>query len=167
MPSIAAAASVAGETLVHVYRERDTAQRALAALRRAGFREDQMGIVMRHFAGSAPARQDSTGRSEATGDAWPVGVAAGLLPQIGPVIAGGLLGSVLAGAVCGTQGGNVAAALTRLHLPGKQVRDLERKFEAGYAIIVVRANGRTADVDKLLDEAAKWPRRLEVDAAAS
>src|SRR5436309_2353794 len=91
--------------VVGVYAERAPAQQAVEELIRVGFPEDQIGIVARD---SSPRKASPWEEGAATGAVtgagmgalWGLAVAAGMLP-VGPVIAGGLFVSMLAGAAEG------------------------------------------------------------------
>ena len=99
-------------TVVGVFEDRGMAQTAVSELRRAGFREDQIGVVARHGeieTAAEPPEDRATSAGEGAvagmvagagiGGLWALGIAAGLLPGIGPVIAGGIFASILASAM--------------------------------------------------------------------
>src|SRR4051812_49804376 len=95
-------------TLIAVFENRQDAQRAVDELGRAGFREDEIGVAARE--GDAPAGGSSLAAEGAVAGAaagagvgalWALGIASGLLPPLGTVLAGGLLASVLASAAGG------------------------------------------------------------------
>src|SRR5579885_591507 len=100
--------------VVGVFRDRTEAQKAVEELRRVGFREDQIGVVSRdgesNDANTATSSKGTTVGMAAAGGAatgagvgalWALGIAAGFLPAIGPVIAGGIFASILASAAGG------------------------------------------------------------------
>jgi len=84
-------------TAVGVFEDRARAQQAVNELRRAGFREDQIGVAGRDIETISGAHETtSTGANVATGAAagvatgaglgalWGIGILAGMLPAIGP-----------------------------------------------------------------------------------
>src|SRR5687768_11362041 len=92
--------------VVGVFEDRHHAQKAVDELKRNGFTDAQIGVVARederHTSkmteekGSHAAAGAATGAAAGAGVGalWALGIAAGILPAIGPVIAGGLLASV-------------------------------------------------------------------------
>ena len=100
-------------TVVGVFDDRRQAERAIDALNRAGFRDDQIGFAMRD--GEAPGGHAPPGETEAEGG---VGAATGALTG---GLLGGLLGGVLGGAAYDHLrggGGNTADAATPPADPG-------------------------------------------------
>src|SRR5262245_61948215 len=90
----------ARHTAVGVFHDREAAQRAVSDLKRAGFRDDQIGVVTQKHDDRAPAGTADTGTKAAEGAAvgavtgagagalWALGIAAAVLPPLG-VVAGG------------------------------------------------------------------------------
>ena len=141
-------------TVVGVFQDRSAAQQAVEELRRAGFREDQIGVVARDGTPTAdvpPAEGGSKWEEGAAtgvaagagiGALWALGIAAGVLPAIGPIIAGGLLASVLASAAGGAAVAGVVGALVGLGIPEEEARYYESEFHSGRTIVTVRADDR-------------------------
>src|SRR4051812_41755880 len=129
---------------------RQQATEAVAALRRAGHRDSQIGVL---------AKDTRTGlANDPTGTRWEEGagvgaaagavsglglglaVAAGMVPPLGPVVAGGLLVALLASAGAGAAAGAVGGGLIGLGIPeGEQARYKE-EIDAGRALLVVDTN---------------------------
>src|SRR5215218_283492 len=138
---------------VGVFEDRRHAQAAVDDLRRAGFREDQVGVIARDEAGrvSTTVETAGTGSMMAEGAAtgalagagagalWALGIAAGVLPAIGPVIAGGVLASVLASAAGGAAVAGIVGALIGLGIPEEEARYYEGEFKAGRTVVTVQA----------------------------
>src|SRR6185295_14811134 len=90
-------------TTVGVFKTRDAADKAIADLRSAGYRDDQIGFVAKDASGKT-VRTDGAGNKAgtgaaigaaagaATGAAVGAGILAGVIPVIGPVLALGTLG---------------------------------------------------------------------------
>src|SRR5437868_1200983 len=96
-------------TVVGLFTSPRQAQKAFEELRKAGFTDKHLGVIGR----DADVRKEITGTTEskaaagaATGAAagagigllWGLGVAANLIPAIGPVIAGGTFAALAASA---------------------------------------------------------------------
>jgi hypothetical protein len=153
-------------TVVGVFRDRGAARSAVNELRRLGFPEEHIGLIT-----SAPSADEVTGETAtatvdgskweegaATGVAagagvgalWALGIAAGVLPAIGPVVAGGLLASVLASAAGGAVIAGVAGALVGLGIPEEEARYYEGELTSGRTIVTVRAPGRMEEAEEIL-----------------
>src|SRR4051812_49339207 len=92
--------------VVALFADKGQGQAAMDALRRAGFAEDQLGLIARGETGDAEVSNSATLWSEGAvaggvagagvGGLWALGVAANVMPPIGPAIVGGLFLSMLA-----------------------------------------------------------------------
>jgi hypothetical protein len=142
------------ETVVGVFDDPWQARQAVEDLRRAGFLEGQIGVLARHESHQlkAPPRETGSLAGEgaiagalagaAGGALWAIGTAAAVLPPLGPVVAGRLLASVLASAAGGAAVTGVVGALIGLGVPEEEARSYESAFQAGRALVTVRADGR-------------------------
>jgi len=80
-----------------------------------------------------------------------LGVAAALLiPGIGPVVAGGILVTVLAGAAIGATAGGVIGAFVSMGLPEHDAHHYARELEAGRTIVTVKTDGRQQEAFDIL-----------------
>jgi len=152
-------------TVVGIFENHNQAQKAVDDLRRAGFKEDQIGIVS-HDTSSAgkggTADQTATGSHAGTGAAtgalagagigaaWGIGVLAGLIPAIGPVIAGGTLAALLASAGLGAAAGTVGGMLIGMGVPKEEADYYESEFKAGRTIVTVKADNRYDEAANLM-----------------
>ena len=94
------------ETVVAVFHTHAEAQQAVRDLKESGFTDEQIGIATKDHDGSYQEQTDGNMASEgATAGAvgglgasalWGLGIVAGVLPAIGPVIAGGALAAIAA-----------------------------------------------------------------------
>src|SRR5260221_8604350 len=149
-------------TVVGVFEDRTRAQRAVEELRRAGFWEDQVGVIARHYESAGAVTTAETGSKweegavtgaiagAGVGGLWALGIAAGMLPAIGPIIAGGLLGSVLASAAGGAAVAGIVGALIGLGIPEEEAEFYEAEFKAGRTIVTVKADGRNDEAWSIL-----------------
>jgi hypothetical protein len=116
-------------TVVGVFEDRQQADRAIDELRRSGFRDDQIGVAMRHDEGEFDI-DDATDESHAGSGALTgalaglglgtlagLGVLAGVIPVIGPAIAGGTLGVILSNAAAGPGIAGLVGALVGAGVP--------------------------------------------------
>ena len=113
-------------TIVGVFDDRLAAEKAVDALEHAGFKDSEIGFVIR---GADAVRggmiTDASGAKDRAGaltGALTGGVVGGVLaaalavviPGVGPVLAGGVLASFFGGAVAGTAIGGILGAMTGL-----------------------------------------------------
>jgi len=138
-------------TVVGVFRERDAAERSIDSLHRSGFRDDQIGFVMK-------GNEDGEGgndRGSHAGEGAVSGILAGagiggiiaaaaslLIPGFGPVIAGGILATVLGGAAIGAAAGGILGALVGMGVPEEEARYYEEEFNEGRILVTVKAGDR-------------------------
>ena len=136
----------------------DAAQTAIRALRAAGFADQDIGVVMRDL-GSSPDRfgraddepDAAAARGAATGAATG-GVVGGLLgllgslllPGVGPIVAGGILGTALVGAGAGAATGGLIGGLIGLGVPADDARHFDRGFRAGGILVSAAGDGPRA-----------------------
>lgn len=156
-------------TVVGVFADYAEAHRAVADLRSAGFRDDQIGVV-------GPGRGDDDaggGRfglaNDPTGTRWEEGtgigaavgaagglglgalVAAGLMTPVGPAVAGGALVALLASAGAGATVGTVVGGLAGLGVPEEDARRYQAEAEAGRVLVTVHhVDGRAAEARSVL-----------------
>ena len=140
-------------TIVGIFRDRSRAQEAVRALKQGGFRDDQIGIL-------SPGHDDSPSLDQATnskvvegsaigaatgagaGALWALGISAGVLPVIGPAVAGGLLMSVLASAGGAAAAGTLVGGLVGLGIPDDDARAYEGEVRSGSTLVTVNADNR-------------------------
>lgn len=149
--------------VVGVFADRSHAQQAVQDLRNAGFQEDQIGIVARDdndkSRGASATHKDKGAHKDkgskieegaatglmagaGVGALWGLGIAAGMLPAIGPVIAGGILASILASAAGGAAVAGLVGGLIGMGIPEDEASYYEGEFKSGRTIVTVKANGR-------------------------
>ena len=152
-------AEVRGTTVIGVCPGRAEATRAVADLRAAGFRDDQLGVIIRDYRhGVAPDPrsglegdttytrwEEGSGVGAAVGGATGLGlglaVAAGAIPAIGPVVAGGALVALLASAGAGATVGALLGALAGLGVPEDDALRYKAELEAGRVLVTVQDAG--------------------------
>ncbi|HEV8342708.1 MAG TPA: CBS domain-containing protein [Candidatus Binatia bacterium] len=160
------------KTVAGLFRDRESAQRAIDDLKEAGFTRDQVGVAMR----------DRTGEVQSTGEkgthaaegavtgAVGGGVLGGLagyliatgalmIPGVGPVVAAGALTSALGivggttavGAGIGAAAGGLGGALVGMGIPEEEARHFETGFRAGEVLVTVKAGDRIMEAFAILE----------------
>lgn len=148
------------ETVVGVFQTRAEADRAVDELRRAGFREDQIGVVARNAEGEIKSDKGDTYAGEGAvagvlagagvGGLVGLGVLAGVIPAIGPAIAAGALGAVLLNAAGGAAIGGVVGALVGMGIPEEDATWYEGELKAGRYLVTVNAANRYDEAWRIL-----------------
>ncbi len=151
--------------VVAVFDERDDAKDAIDALKDAGFRGDDIGLVAQNKEeAGAVARETGTkaGQGAATGavaggvlgglGGFLVGVGALAIPVVGPVIAAGAFATSLVGAAAGAGVGAIAGALIGMGIPEEEANWYDERVRAGGWLVSVNAPGRYEDVRSILRE---------------
>lgn len=151
-------------TVVGVFEDRRHADKAVNDLRKAGFRDDQIGVAMRHDAtatGTATDATDADSHADSgaiagvltglgLGTLAGLGVLSGVIPVIGPAIAGGTLGIILSNAAAGAGIAGLVGALIGAGVPEHEARYYQSEFEAGRTIVTVTADGRSDEATAIL-----------------
>lgn len=153
------------QTVVGVFEDHHQAQKAVNELKRAGFTDDQIGVAGRNYdrAGGTLSSdgddQDSyAGEGAAAGLAagagigalWGLGILSGVMPVIGPAIAGGTLGIILSSAAAGAAAAGLTGALVGMGIPKDEAEFYETEFRSGRTIVTVACNGRESEASSLL-----------------
>ncbi len=154
-----------GDTVVGLFRDQPSAERAIQSLKAAGFPERQIGVAVRDRA-QQEAITEGTGTQAAEGAATGamsggvvggvIGLLAGVgalaIPGIGPIIAGGALASTLAGAGIGAAAGGLLGALVGMGIPEEDARHFERGFQEGGVLVTVQAGARGTEARQVLHD---------------
>jgi uncharacterized protein (TIGR02271 family) len=141
-------------TVVGVFRDRDMAERAIDELHRLGFRDDEIGFAVRGD-DHVDSTTTTTDKAADTGTGALSGAIAGagiggliaaaaslLIPGFGPVVAGGILATVLGGAAVGAAAGGILGALIGMGVPEEEARYYESEFQEGRILVTVKAGSR-------------------------
>jgi hypothetical protein len=136
-------------TVVGVFDEMRQAEEAVRDLRDAGFRPDQIGILVREHYETDVARSDDEGvyntEEGAINGAVTGSLAGGLLgalaaivvPGVGPVLASAILAGLLTGATAGAAAGGLLGALIGMGVPEEEARYYETELRAGRILVTV------------------------------
>lgn len=133
--------------VVGCFMEPEDAQSAIRRLRETGISDRSIGMVTR---GDIEPDAERAGAHPGGGGSWIVDVATGVMPGIGPVIAGGLLsGAITSGA---------ARVLIDLGIPGEHASYYEGELRSGGTIVIVDAGERMADALEILRSCGSYNR---------
>jgi uncharacterized protein (TIGR02271 family) len=150
-------------TVVGVFHDHKAANDAVEALKSVGFRDDQIGVAGRFDEGLP-----TTGKTAETGTHWEEGAAvgaltgaglgalvglgtlSGVIPVIGPVIAGGTLAVLAANAAGGAAIAGLGGALVGAGIPEEEARYYENEMHSGRTIVTVKAEKRAAEATDIL-----------------
>lgn len=136
-------------TVIGIFHNRDEAQQAINELIAIGFDENQIGVVARdgevvaephaHEATEHAVQGAAAGAAVGLGAGalWGLGIVAGILPALGPIIVGGTISAMLASAATGAAAGGIAGALTNLGISHEHVDYYETAFKEGRVIVSV------------------------------
>ena len=137
-------------------------------LRTAGFRNNDISVLMPHSAGTkefAIDNQTKAPEGAATGAAagatlgaglgWLAGIGALAIPGLGPLIAAGPIMAALTGAAVGGTVGGLSGALIGMGIPEFEAKRYEGKLKGGRALISAHSeDGADTDRVKKIFEAA-------------
>lgn len=149
-------------TIVGVFGNRRDAEEAIRALKADGFNDTHIGLAA-SVDDESPVVFDESAKTAVTGAAvglgtgalWGLGIVAGLLPGIGPAIAGGTLAAILASAAVGASAAGIAGAFLGLGFGKEDAEHIENEFKAGKVIVTVKAGSR-ADTARSILERYRW-----------
>jgi len=158
------AAAKQQSTVVGVFEDRQHANQAVSELLKAGFRQEQIGVAMRHAEGddrtttTADASDSHAGSGAIAGALTGLGlgalaglgVLAGVIPVVGPAIAAGTLGVIVSNAAAGAGIVGVAGALIGAGVPEHEAKYYDKEFEAGRTIVTVTADGQADKATAIL-----------------
>lgn len=159
--------------VIAVFGDHEHARLALKELHERGLHDEHVGFVVRgdqRLDRELVARDCRIAEASVTGalagaslgGLWGVAMATGLLPVIGPVIAGGLLASVVVTAATGAAVGGLSGALVGLGIPEHEAALFEEELEQGNVVLTVQADAdRVPEVTALLTELGSHPRVLD------
>jgi hypothetical protein len=150
-------------TVVGVFHNRDEAEHAIDELHRLGFHDEEIGFAVRggdhveHVGTTAGDKATDTGSGALSGAIAGAGIggfiaaaASLLIPGFGPVVAGGILATVLGGAAVGAAAGGILGALVGLGVPEEEARYYESEFNEGRIIVTVKAGARFQEARDVL-----------------
>ena len=151
--------------VVGLFQDQGQAERAINALKDAGFNEDQLGVALRDRSEQKELmeRTETKAAEGASAGAVTGGVVGGtvgllgglgalMVPGLGPIFAAGWLASTLTGAGVGAAAGGLIGGLIGMGIPEEDARHFETGFKAGGTLVTVRAGARASEVESILHE---------------
>ena len=139
---------------VGVFHDFEQAKQAIDALKKAGYNENEIGILAR---ASATGLDENTLSSAETGAVeggvigGVLGAAAALLiPGFGPAIAGGILLATFGAAGIGALAGSLIGMFVNIGVPEEEAHHYQRELEKGHTIVTVKATGGYDDALAIL-----------------
>ncbi|MDQ2997489.1 MAG: hypothetical protein M3R61_10585 [Chloroflexota bacterium] len=146
-------------TIIGIFDDQTTARRALETLRDGPLPLEDISIIAQNADGTVDTGGSgdvSAGEGATVGAVWGglVGLAALLIPGVGPFIAFGALGAALTGVVTGAVVGGISAALIDFSgIPADEAKGYEQQIRDGKALVAVKARDEdSAEVRRILDE---------------
>lgn len=163
--------AAATSTAVGVFTNRVQAEDAIAELRRAGFRDNQIGLVARTDGGDLQ-RTDGAGEETMAGEGAVagavagagigglvgLGVLSGVIPIVGPAIVAGTLGTILTNALGGAAIAGIVGALIGFGIPEEDARYYESEVKGGRFLVTVDAGTRYNEAWSILDRFGAYNR---------
>jgi hypothetical protein len=144
-------------TVVGVFDDESDAQRAIGELKSAGFTDQQIGVMWTRKShelvvgdGSGKVATAGAVAGVGLGTLWGLAILAGILPGIGPAIAGGTLGVLMSSAAAGAAGAGLAGALIGLGVPDDDAQKYEKDLKSGKTIVTVNAGSRSEIASRAL-----------------
>lgn len=133
-------------TYVGVFDDRNSADKAARDLRTAGFKDDEIGYAWKDDKGVHKEGETKAGEMAAGGAVTGAALggligaaAAGLIPGIGPIVAGGILATTLTGAAVGTAAGGISGAFVGMGIPEEEAKYYDSEFKQGRTLMTVKS----------------------------
>lgn len=157
--------------VVGIFEDREQAEEAVDELIHAGFARHDVGFAIRgHDAVEGGMITDASGAKDMQGaiaGAATGAVAGGLLgalasliiPPLGPILVGGMLATAAGFAGAGAAVGGIVGAMTGLGVSHDEALYYEEQFNAGKAIVTVRANERADQAVNVIRAHGGFARR--------
>jgi len=160
------------KTIIGVFDNPMDARRAMETLRDGPLMLDDVSVISKASDTDVDSTEDvSAGEGAAVGAVWGglVGLAALLIPGVGPFIAGGALFAALTGAVTGAVVGGISAALIDFSgIPEPEARGYEDAIYAGKTLVAIKARDEdAAEVQRILTSSGADQVRGEVSTAGT
>ena len=163
-------------TVVNVFTNNVDARAAVSELRDRGFSVEQVGVAGPHSVDEeihddsenyvAEGAVAGATAGAGLGALWGLGILAGVMPVLGPAIAGGTLAAILTSAVACATGAGLAGALIGMGVPKEEAVFFESELHAGRTIVTVTASGREALAREIMHRHGGYDRATPVGAAA-
>jgi hypothetical protein len=176
---------------VCVFHDPQGARDAIAALRDAGFENNDISLLTPDGGQTAvEGGRTSEPTAERAGDkgakasegavtgalagglfgglaGWLVGLGALAIPGVGPFVAAGALAAALGGAALGAGLGAIAGALVGMGVPEDEAKYYEQEVRGGRSLVAVRGGERAEEADQVMHRFGGYDARHPQPAPAS
>jgi uncharacterized protein (TIGR02271 family) len=154
-------------TVVGVFADRASAERAIAELRQAGFHDEHIGMVARDERGRVVDTR--TGHETMAEEGATAGViaGAGIGVAIGAAVVAGTLGTILTNAVAGAAVAGLAGALIGWGIPEEEAKYYESELKAGRFLVTVDAGNRKDEAWTIIHRHGGYNRTTTTERARS
>jgi len=171
--------TIKSNTVVAVFHDRPGAERAIADLRKAGFRDDEIGLVARNEKGEVvtEGRSGETFAEEGAvagavagagvGGLIGLGIIAGVIPAIGPAIMAGTLGTILSNAAGGAALAGLTGALVGWGIPEEDAAYYESEVKSGRFLVTVNTADRADEAWRILHGHGAYNRAFPAASASA
>jgi hypothetical protein len=151
-------------TVVAVFENRSHADAAIHELEEVGFREDQIGFIVKHPGTEENMITGESGKMMTGPDAAKGAVSGGILggiagavaalliPGVGPIIAGGIIIAALSGIALGAAAGGLVGIMMGLDVPEEEAKYYESEFQLGRSVVIVQAGDRARQARAILHQ---------------
>jgi hypothetical protein len=159
--------TIAGNLVVGIFENHESADQALVALRAALFVDTEMGVIAPHAAAGTHASLEASSvdaekkmveevsagalLGAGVGGLGALALATLMIPPFGPVIFGGFLTLLAVGGTGGALAGGLVGALVGLGLPERHAHEIEQALLAGSTIVKVHTDTRQVEAAEILD----------------
>jgi hypothetical protein len=146
-----------GRTVVGLFSQPGSAERAIRELKLSGFTADQIGVATHDRPEHPDPPTSDNGAEAATVGALTGGVIGSLvgllgsllIPGVGPILVGGVLASLL-GAGVGAATGGVIGTLIDIGVPETDAQHFDAGLKGGGTLVTVNAGNRTKEALAIL-----------------
>jgi len=156
-------------TIAAVFQTRAATEEAILELQRAGFPDKAIGMVVRNEKDELVTKKAGETMAEdglaagavvgaGAGALVGLGVLAGTIPVLGPVMAVGVLGTILLNAAAGAAVVGLVGALIGLGIPEEDAKYYESEVRGGRYLVTVQAGDREAEAWAILRRAGGYSR---------
>jgi uncharacterized membrane protein len=140
---------MARRTVIGIFQQAGQAERALEALRAAGFTANHVSVVAKDTDAVTPLTpatetgMEGAGTGAALGGltggvlGWLAGIGVLAIPGLGPIVAAGALALTLGGAALGAVTGGLIGALVDLGVPDEEALGYQATVEQGSLLLTV------------------------------
>ncbi len=151
-------------TVVAVFESHSQADSAIHELEQAGFREDQIGFVVKNpdteenmISGESGTMMTGPDAAKGAISGGIIGgiagaVAALLIPGVGPIIAGGIIIAALSGIALGAAAGGLVGIMMGLDVPEEEAKYYESEFQLGRSVVIVKAGDRVQQARTIMHQ---------------